>query len=146
MELNYMEDCSEEQVSTVVQASHITVVPFRNGKILFVKRRNSTTLELPVTEKLPDEKPRESVRRLLSEKLGIMSAQLEFVTAYARTDGTEIDYGLLYFADIDELGPFPYSDLVSAYYLDTPPEDKDKWSYPDIQISMLEKVMARRKR
>lgn len=145
MEINYIEDCSEEQVSNVIRVTHITVAAFRNGKYLFVKRRNNPTLELPETDKKHGEKPRDTVRRLLSEKLGVINARLEYVTAYSQTDGAEIEYGLLYYADIDELGPFPHSDLVSVYYLDTPPEDKEKWSFPEIQMPLLDKAVEHHK-
>ena len=145
MDINYIDDCSEEQVSNVIRVKHITVAAFRNGKYLFVKRRNNTTLELPETEKKQSEQPREAVRRLLSDKLGVISARLEFVTAYSLTDGTEIEYGLLYYADIDDLGPFPHTDLVSVYYLDTPPENKAKWSFPETQIPLFDKAVEAHK-
>ena len=146
MEINYIDDCSEYQVNSVVHVSHITVAAFRNGKYLFVKRRNSPKLELPEIEKMQSEKPREAARRLLSEKLGVISARLEFITAYSLTDEAEVEYGILYCADIDELGPFPHSDLSSVYYLDNPPEDKEKWSSPETQMLLLDKAVAFRER
>ena len=84
-------------------------------------------MELPTMEKKNDEKPRDTVRRLLSEKLGVITAKIEFITAYSQTEEMEIKYGLLYRAYINEIGPFPRSELSSVYFLDTPPEDKEKW-------------------
>lgn len=140
MEINYISDCSEEQVNNVVRVDHVTVVVFRNGKYVFVKRRNSAKLELPTMEKKNDEKPRDTVRRLLSEKLGVITAKIEFITAYSQTEEMEIKYGLLYRAYINEIGPFPRSELSSVYFLDTPPEDKEKWSYPVMHMELLEKA------
>lgn len=145
MEINYIDDCSEEQVNNVIRVSRVTIAAFRNGKYLFIKRRNSSTLELPEAEKDQGEKPRDSVRRFLSEKMGVITSRLEFVTAYSLTEGADIEYGLLYCADIDEMGPFPHSEFVSVYYLDTPPEDKDKWSFPETQKPLLDKAVESRK-
>lgn len=91
-------------------------------------------------EKKNDEKPRDTVRRLLSEKLGVITAKIEFITAYSQTEEMDIKYGLLYCAYINELGPFPHSELSSVYFLDTPPEDKEKWSYPEMHMELLEKA------
>ncbi len=141
MEINYIEDCSEVHVGKVVKANRVTVAAFRNGKYLFVKRRSRNTLELPEMEKLPNETPRDTVRRLLSESLGVLTAKIDFVTAYTCTEGSEVEYGLLYCVYIDELGPFPFSDLISVYYLDTPPEDREQWSFPDIHMPLLDKAI-----
>lgn len=84
-------------------------------------------------------------RQYAGYKLGVISARLEFVTAYSVTHGTEIEYGLLYYADIDDLGPFPHTDLVSVYYLDTPPEDNAKWSFPETQKPLLDKAVEAHK-
>lgn len=146
MEIQYLDDCSEDQVNKIVHVSYITVAIFRNGKYIFVKRRTSSQLELPEIEKNQGEKPREAVRRLLTDKLGVISARLDFITAYSRTNESDVEYGLLYCADIEELGPFPHSDLGSVYYLDNPPEDKDKWSDPETQMPLLDKAIAFRER
>ncbi len=140
MEINYISDCSEDQVNNVIRVDHVTVAAFRNGKIVFVKRRNSATLELPELKKNNDEKPRDTARRILSDMLGVKTAKIEYITAYSQSDDTDIIYGLLYCAYIDEMGPFPHSELSSVYYLDTPPEDKDKWSFPDIHMALLDKA------
>lgn len=141
MELNYINDLNEEQAVEMNGSSHITVAAFRNGKCIFVKRRNSATLELPETELSSGDKPWDIVMKLLADKLGVISAKIEFVTAYSLNDGGNEEKRLLYCADISELGPFPHSDLASVYYLDIPPADKEKWSFPEFQIPLFERAM-----
>lgn len=140
MEIHFIDDCNEEQVNNVIRVSHVTIAAFRNGKYLMVKRRNCNTLEFPAMEKLQDEKPKDTVRRLLAEKLGVITAKIEFVTAYSKTEGGNIEYGMLYCAYIKEMGAFPHSELAAVYYLYTPPEDDEKWSFPEIHKPLLGKV------
>ncbi|MGN1340480.1 MAG: hypothetical protein ACI4WS_09320 [Oscillospiraceae bacterium] len=141
MEINIIDDQTEEQALELTGLKHITVAAFRNGKYIFVKRRNSATLELIEAEYVPGEKPRDIVLRLLSDKLGALNAELGFVAAYSCDNGGNDEHGLLYCADISELGPFPHSELVSVYYLDIPPEDTDKWSFPETQIPLFERAV-----
>lgn len=41
------------------------------------------------------------------------------------------------------MGPFPHSGLAGVYYLDTPPEDNDKWSFPETDKLLFEEAFRK---
>lgn len=141
MEIHFMDDCSEEQVNNVVRVSWVTLMAVRNGKFVFVKRRSTGTLELPRLGSEDNEKPSKTVRRLLGDVLGAVSYSVKFSGVYSVTSDTDVDYGILYFADIESMGPFPRSDEYSGcYFLSDPPEDSDKWSFFVTDKPLFEKA------
>lgn len=141
MELNFLEDCTEKEVSSVVHVTHVTVVAVMGGKVLYVKKRGKSTLELPSISFEKGELPAAAVRRLISEKLNAYDNVVVFISAYGRAEGSEVEYGVLYYADISSMRTLNDPELCSSYFLDSPPEDREKWTYPDTDIPLLNKAM-----
>ncbi|XBX10164.1 hypothetical protein QMP26_20180 [Enterocloster clostridioformis] len=57
------------------------------------------------------------------------------------TDTPVINYGMLYYGNITELGPMPKGYEIARIALFREPPDN--WTYPDIQPVLLEYLKAR---
>ncbi len=141
MEFNYIDDCNEEQIQRVIRVTEITVASVRNGKLIFVKRRDKTTVELPRIKFDEKEKPAQAIKKLMIDHLGMTEYNPVFVGAYSVTDGTIVNYGMLYYAEITKVGPFPYGDFSVVYYLDQQPVSDVQWAYPEVDIQLLSKAL-----
>lgn len=139
MELKFLEDVTESQVG-VLHITHATVVVSMDSRVLYVKKRGKSTLELPSEEVTQSEEPGSAVRRLLSGELNTVADSVRFVSAYSISDGAEIKYGVLYYAEISSMRTLNAPELCGSYFLDSPPENKEKWSNPEIDIPLLEKA------
>ena len=114
MELNIISDCTESQVNKVVKITRITVAAVRNEKYMFVKQRGKGTMELPGTQLVEGENTAKALRRVLEGMLGVTEHAAQFVCPYSVTDGKDVQYGILYRAEIIEMGPFPHSGLAGV--------------------------------
>lgn len=141
MEFNYIDDCNETQIQHVIRVTQVTVASVRNGKLVFVKRRGKSTVELPRVECIDHEKPSQAVQRLMTEHLGMLEYVPKFVGAYSVTDGSSVAYGMLYFAEITKVGPFPHGDFSVVYYLDKSPESSEQWSCPEMDMQLMDKAL-----
>lgn len=141
MELNFIGDCTEEQANTTFHAASVTAVVEMNGKTLYVKKRNSTTLELPSVSVGEGESPSEALKRLLENSLNTTEVSVRFVSAYSIADGQNIRNGVLYLVEISSMRTLNDHDLCASYFLDMPPESRDKWTSPETDIPLLEKAM-----
>lgn len=140
MEFQFIDDCNEEQIQRVVRIGQITVVAVRNGKLVFVKCRGTVGIALPRILIGDGEEPLSAIERLMTENLGMTEYKPEFLGAYTVTEGAEVDYGMLYFADVSEVGPFPHGQFSVVYYLDLPPESNEQWAKPVMDIPLFNRV------
>ena len=141
MELNFIGDCTEEQANTTFHAARVTAVVEMNGKTLYVKKRNSTTLELPSVSVGEGESPSDTLKRLLENSLNTTEVSVRFVSAYSIADGQNIRNGVLYLVEISSMRTLNDHDLCASYFLDMPPESRDKWTSPETDIPLLDKAM-----
>ncbi len=141
MEINFLDDCNEAQVNNVVRVTHITVAAVMDGKLLFVKKRGKSTMELPSINSEKGEKPADAVARLLSDNLNITDRSVEFISAYDITDGNNVEYGILYYADVTSMKTLNDHELCASYFLAAPPEDISRWTYPETDRKLIDKAM-----
>lgn len=141
MELNFIGDCTEEQANTTFHAASVTAAVEMNGKTLYVKKRNSTTLELPSVSVGEGESPSEALKRLLENSLNTTEVSARFVSAYSIADGQNTRNGVLYLVEISSMRTFNDHELCASYFLDMPPESRDKWTSPETDIPLLDKAM-----
>ncbi len=141
MEMNFIGDCTEEQANTTFHAARVTAVVEMNGKTLYVKKRNSTTLELPSVSVGEGESPSDTLKRLLENSLNTTEVSARFVSAYSIADGQNIRNGVLYLVEISSMRTLNDHELCASYFLDMPPESRDKWTSPETDIPLLEKAM-----
>lgn len=141
MEMNFIGDCTEEQANTTFHAARVTAVVEMNGKTLYVKKRSSTTLELPSVSVGEGESPSDTLKRLLENSLNTTEVSARFVSAYSIADGQNIRNGVLYLVEISSMRTLNDHELCASYFLDMPPESRDKWTSPETDIPLLEKAM-----
>lgn len=135
MEVSFPESYDEKLLKYSV------IVSYRLGKCAFCKHRERVTLELPGGHIEQGESAEEAAKRELYEETGALQYKLQKIGCYAVTDDNgDTTYGMLFYAVIEEIGAIPPSEICSVYFLDEPPESIDKWTYPDIQPKLLERV------
>ncbi|AZR74329.1 hypothetical protein BBF96_13575 [Anoxybacter fermentans] len=101
------------------------------GKWIFVQHRNRNTWELPGGRVEPDESVFDCAGRELMEETGAIKFALFPVAIYSVIeDSSKESYGMLFFADVHELGPLPAESEMAQQklYLELP----QKLTYPEI--------------
>ena len=117
------------------------------GKWLFCQHRERDTYECPGGRREAGETIGHTARRELYEETGAACFTLMPLSAYSvretleDTDTPVINYGMLYYGNITELGPMPEGYEIARIALFREPPDN--WTYPDIQPVLLEYLKAR---
>lgn len=106
-----------------------------NGKYVFVKHRERTTVEIPGGHREQGENIAETAARELFEETGAVKYSLRQICPYSASDA-----GMLFYAEIVELGELPPSEIERVILLDELPSELSEWTYPDIQPLLLEKI------
>jgi 8-oxo-dGTP diphosphatase len=104
-----------------------------NGKWVFCRHKSRDTWEIPGGHRECGEKPDDTARRELWEETGAQRAKITAVCVYRFND-----YGMLYYAEIAELGQLPENSEIGEICL----EDSlpNGLTYPHIQPFLFEKV------
>lgn len=130
---------SEKLQFSVVLSTH-------KGKLVLVKHKKRTTYEVPGGKR---NGKRESIddcaRRELQEETGATKFNITPISTYAirRNEiGSSEYYGMLFYAEIEELGKLGESEIGSVELFDKAPENL---TYPHIQPNILKKVNEYRK-
>lgn len=104
-------------------------------KWVFVKHRERDTLEIPGGHREPGENIAQTAARELYEETGALKYSLRQLCPYRVNDN-----GMLFYAEIEELGELPPSEIERVELLDEPPAELSEWTYPAIQPALWEKV------
>ncbi len=116
--------------------------PSADGKYVFVKHRNRDTLECPGGHREIGESIEQTAGRELFEETGAVKYTLKEISPYSVTKDNATDYGMLYFAEVTELGELPPSEIERVVLLTCPPENAKLWTYPMIQPVLLDKACS----
>lgn len=111
-----------------------------NGRYVFVKHRERSTLEIPGGHREQGENIAQTAARELYEETGALQYSLRQICPYSVEKDGETSYGMLFYAEITELGDLPLSEIERVVLLDEPPRELSEWTYPDIQPKLLEKI------
>lgn len=123
---------ADEVIYVVIAARH-------NGRWLLARHRQRTTWEIPGGHREPGEEPDAAAARELREETGAVRFRLYPVCAYSVTVSGKTGRGRLYFAEIEELGPLPPSEIAEIRPFDDLP-DPDRLTHPLIQPVLLAKA------
>lgn len=107
------------------------------NKWVFCKHKARTTFECPGGHREPDEPILETAKRELYEETGAIDFALQPLCAYSVSDGEKQTFGMLYFAEIKELGPLPPLEIERIELFDALPAH---WTYPQIQPLFFQKA------
>lgn len=101
------------------------------SKWIFVQHKERKSWEIPGGTVEKDESVFECAGRELMEETGSLKFALFPVSIYSVTHEAEESYGMLFFADVLELGEIPQDSEMAKQelYLELP----DKLTYPEIQ-------------
>ena len=109
-----------------------------NNEFVYVKHKERTTWEIPGGHREMDEKIDDTAKRELKEETGATKFNIEAVCDYSvEKVGSEINYGRVYYAEIEELGKLPDLEIGEVKLFHSMPENL---TYPEIQPLLLKMV------
>ena len=108
---------------------YVVVLSTMCGKILLSQHKERTTWETQGGHVEPGESPYEAARRELYEESGALRYTLHEAFDYEAGDAHGSATGRVFFADIEELGPIPESEMAETAVFDAPPQNI---TYPGI--------------
>ena len=119
------------------------IISRSEGKWVFCKHKDRTTLEVPGGHREQGETPYETAERELKEETGAIDFTISPICVYsvAETEDSKESYGMLYYAKIDTFDPQLYSEIESIHLLDALP---DNWTYPLIQPELIQETIRRK--
>jgi len=109
-----------------------------NKEFVYVKHKERSTWEIPGGHREVDEKIDDTAKRELIEETGSTKFNIEAVCDYSvEKVGSEINYGRVYYAEIEELGKLPDLEIGEVKLFHSMPENL---TYPEIQPLLLKMV------
>ena len=114
-----------------------------NDKWIFCRHKQRTTWEIPGGHREINESIEETAKRELIEETGAKKFEITPLTVYCVEKDREKNYGVLFFAEVNELGDISIdSEIKEISLFDTIP---DELTYPKIQPYLYEFVAERKK-
>ncbi len=116
-----------------------------NGKFVYVRHKERKTFEVPGGHRELNEDINNTASRELWEETGAVKFSIEpicdYLCDYSVGDKrTGKSYGRVYYAEIEELGELPTSEIGEVQLFEHMPE---KLTYPQIQLVLLNEVEKR---
>lgn len=115
----------------------------KDNQWIFCKHKERDTYESAGGHRDPGEDILTTARRELYEETGAIDYELLPISIYSVTGSNSIvhndeeTFGMLYFAEVHELGELPDSEMEKIILQEELPE---QWTYPEIQPILLQKI------
>ena len=105
---------------------------------IFVKHRDRVTWEMPAGHIEPGEHPDEAAEREVIEETGAEAYNLSYLLDYSVTVNGKREFGRLYFAEVQEMGPLPQYEIDQRMLSEELPRSL---TYPDVQKVLFGKIL-----
>lgn len=130
--------CRTYDINTLRQYKYVVVLSKYNGKILLSRHRKRTTWETQGGHIEEGETPLDAAKRELYEESGALEFEIKPLCDYwAGTEESQGSGGMVFTAEIRELGPIPESEMAEVKEFDVLPENL---SYPAITPVLFAKA------
>lgn len=113
------------------------IVSKYRGKWVFCKHKDRTTYECPGGHREPNEPIDETAKRELWEETGALKYHMKPICPYSVQKDGEETFGMLFFAELLELGELPPLEIEKVELFDELPQE---WTYPEIQPLLVERI------
>ncbi len=128
-----------------ISNKYVVIFSRYQGRLLLSRHKERKTWETQGGHIEPGESPMDAARRELWEESGARKFTLEPMCMYWAEDGVDGKpqsgaWGAIFFADIEEMGDIPESEMAETRLFDTLPEDV---TYPYITPNIFERVRDR---
>lgn len=133
-------ECRVFDWDNTVRSKYVVIFSRFQGKLLLSRHKERNTWETQGGHIEPGETPESAARRELWEESGAKEFTLDPVCSYWAGDETSSAAGAVFFADIQELGPLPDSEMAQVRLFDSLPENL---TYPDITPHLFRRVQDR---
>lgn len=111
-----------------------------NGKWIFCRHKERSTWEIPGGHRETGEAIGETACRELQEETGVTDARITPIGVYGVKRGEVETFGMLYFAEVSELGSLPNdSEIVENITLENLPAEL---TYPEIQPQLFKWIQG----
>lgn len=128
---------SEQEIDDGLLQYAVITAKYRD-KWVFARRKGRDTWEIPGGKREIGEAIDQTAGRVLMEETGAVVFSMTSIGVYSVSDGSEISYGKLYYAEITELGQLEY-EMEELCFLDQIPEHL---TYPEIQSRLYLEVQV----
>lgn len=108
------------------------------GQLVLVRHKDRTTWEIPGGHREPDENVNDTASRELFEETGAKLFKISSICDYEVIQKESSGLGRLFYADVEELGRLPESEIAEVRLFNNLP---DNLTYPDIQPLLYSRVM-----
>jgi 8-oxo-dGTP diphosphatase len=128
------------QISTNERVyNYVVIVAHFEGKLVWVRKKGTTTWEIPGGHVEKGETPTQAAERELWEETGALKYALTPICDFSITTESKESYNRLFYCKIKEIGKLPISEIEEVVFRNDIPT---LLTHGRIQPELIEKVMV----